>query len=94
MGMTVIIRDDEGREIPRNSQAAYEHIAVLLWKVEGMLQDNEAIVPTILRDDFMKLRGHARDLASDASQVTADLKRWNGDHEKALAERNWRNNAR
>lgn len=80
----------DGVPIEPNSEDTYKVTENVLRTIDRMLEDLAPAVPDVLRDDLNALRNKAMGMASDAGLVRRDLRRWDGDHDKAMAERDFR----
>lgn len=89
MGVEITLFLD-GVPIEPNSEATYRATENVLRTIDRMLQDLGAAVPDVLNDEVNALRHKVIGLAGDAGAVRRDLARWDGDHDKAMAERDFR----
>ena len=88
--VSTTVYDAQGVEIPVNSARAYEIVVEALVEIDRKLQDLDVVVPSVLRESFRAARDTLADVRRDGAQVLDDLQRWDGDHMKALSERQWR----
>jgi hypothetical protein len=77
--------------IEPNSQREFELFGELLREVDKSLQDGAShVVPGLFHDELNKLRSAVMTLSSKSLKIADDLKRWDGDMEKALEEARYR----
>jgi hypothetical protein len=79
----------DGKEVPPNSRALFQHVTDLLTRFDKEMQDTDPFVPSVLRDEFQALRSKVMALRSDAGMIASDIERF-GSFETAMGERAFR----
>jgi hypothetical protein len=91
--MTVETFISEGGQ-PVTEARLYQVVTETLTRIDRELQNIGVLVPSPLRDGYNKAHSVLRDVLTDAAGICEDLKRWDGDVDKALAERDFRKGRR